>query len=322
MSTTKPRAALFSGQGAQKVGMGADLYDNSPSAHALYDLADTRLSWPLSEYSFRGPAEILTETRVCQPALYVHGLAILAAFEDYTKQPLRFEAAAGLSLGEYTAHSAAGTFTMQTGLSLVAERGRLMQEACNATVGTMITLLGATPEQAREIATKCNVDVANLNCPGQIVLSGGKREMEGVAEAAKALGIRKVIPLNVAGAYHSRLMKSAANELAPHLAKAEIAASGVPVVANFTAGIPETPDQIKSALEEQVCGSVRWEESIRFLIAKGFTEFVECGPGGVIAGMLRRIDPMVGCLSLESYADIVKHAEVLRSCGGQLDANA
>jgi [acyl-carrier-protein] S-malonyltransferase len=311
MTTPKPRALLFSGQGAQKVGMGADLYENSPSAQALYELANTRLNWPLSDYSFNGPESILTETRVCQPALYAHGLALLAAFEDLTGRPLRFEATAGLSLGEYTAHAAAGSFTFQTGLALVAERGRLMQEACNATVGTMITLLGATPEQAREIAAQCDVDVANLNCPGQIVLSGGKQEMASVAAAAKEKGLRRVIPLNVAGAYHSRLMAGAATHLAPHLRGAEIGLPRVPVVANFTAAVPETPDQIKSTLEAQVCGSVRWEESIRHLLALGFTDFVECGPGGVLAGMLRRIDPSAHCLSLESYADLVKHADAL-----------
>lgn len=311
MTTTKHRALLFSGQGAQKVGMGADLYEKSPAAQALYQQADTQLSWPLSEYSFRGPDTTLTETRVCQPALYVHGLAVLAAFQDVTGRILRFEATAGLSLGEYTAHVAAGTFSFETGLALVAERGRLMQEACNTTSGTMITLLGATPEQAREIATQCNVDVANLNCPGQIVLSGGKKEMEGVAAIAKEKGIRKVIPLNVAGAYHSRLMATAATGLAPHLANADLHAPRVPVVANYTATVTDGADQILRALEDQVCGSVRWEESIRRLISMGFTEFVECGPGGIIAGMLKRIDPAVTCLSLESHADIVKHADAL-----------
>lgn len=311
MSNPKPRAVLFSGQGAQKIGMGADLFDNSPSANALYKLADEKLGWPLSEYSFKGPENILTETRVCQPALYVHGLAILAAFEDHAKHPLRFEAAAGLSLGEYTAHAAAQTFTFQTGLTLVSNRGRLMQEACDSTVGTMITLLGATPEQAKEIAAKCDVDVANLNCPGQVVVSGGVKESEGVAEAAKALGIRKVIPLKVAGAYHSRLMASAADGLAPFLGSAEIGQPKVPVVANFTADVTGDADNIRTALERQVCGSVRWEESIRKFIAMGITDFVECGPGGVIAGMIRRIDPAATCLSLESYADIVKHAEAL-----------
>lgn len=313
MTSSKPRAVLFSGQGAQKVGMGADLYEQSLSARALYELADHRLGWALRELSFYGPEDELVLTRVCQPALYVHGMAILAAFRDYTGHHLRFEATAGLSLGEYTSHAAASSFTFQTGLELVAERGRLMEEACNATAGTMITLLGATPEQAREIATLCDVDVANLNCPGQVVLSGGIKEMEGVAAAAKERGIRKVIPLNVAGAYHSRLMASAAKGLAPHLVKAEIGKPHVHVVANFTADLTDTPEQIHTALEAQVCGSVRWEESIRRLIAMGYTDFVECGPSAVLAGLLRRIDPAVRCLSLESHADIVKHADVLLS---------
>jgi [acyl-carrier-protein] S-malonyltransferase len=313
MTTSKPRALLFSGQGAQKVGMGADLYEKSVSAMALYELANNRLGWPLSDYSFNGPVETLTETRVCQPALYAHGLAILAAFQDHTGRPLRFEAAAGLSLGEYTAHAAAGTFTFQTGLHLVAERGRLMQEACNATVGTMITLLGATPEQAQEIASACNVDVANLNCPGQVVLSGGVKEMEAVPALAKEKGVRKAVALKVAGAYHSRLMAAAATGLAHYLTVADMQAPCVPVVANYTADVTDGADQILRALEAQVCGSVRWTESIQRLIAMGFTEFVECGPGGVIAGLLKRIDSNVTCLSLESHADIVKHADALSS---------
>jgi [acyl-carrier-protein] S-malonyltransferase len=311
MTTPSPRALLFSGQGAQKIGMGADLAANSRSAQALYEMADSLLGWPLSEYSFRGPDEALTQSRVCQPALYTHGLAVLAAFQDLTGRPLRFEAAAGLSLGEYTAHAAAETFTVQAGLQLVAERGRLMQEACDATAGTMITLLGATPEQAREIAAACDVDVANLNCPGQVVLSGGQKEMEGVAAAAKERGIRKVIPLHVAGAFHSRLMASAATGLAPYLTAVQLAASRVPVVANYTAAVADGADEILRALESQVCGSVRWEESIRRLIAMGFSDFVECGPGGAITGMLRRIDPAVRCVAIESHADLVRHAEAL-----------
>jgi [acyl-carrier-protein] S-malonyltransferase len=291
--------------------MGASLAGHSPSAHALYELADDLLGWPVSDYSFNGPEEALTETKVCQPALYVHGLAILAAIQDATGSPLRFEAAAGLSLGEYTAHAAAGTFTFQAGLHLVAERGRLMQEACDQTVGTMMTLLGATPEQAREIAGTCGVDVANLNCPGQVVLSGGVKEMELVPEAAKALGVRKVIPLNVAGAYHSRLMASAATGLAPFLTAAHLEAPVVPVIANYTADVTDGADQILRALECQVCGSVRWEESMRKLISLGVSEFIECGPRGVLAGLLRRIDASVSCLSLETYEDVIKHSQAL-----------
>jgi [acyl-carrier-protein] S-malonyltransferase len=311
MSTTPLRALLFSGQGAQKVGMGADLYEKSVSARKLYDQADFEFEGPLSKTSFEGPEAALTETRLCQPALYVHGLALIEALRDLTGKSLRFEAAAGLSLGEYTAHAAAGSFSFSTGLKLVAERGRLMQEACEATVGMMITLLGATGEQAREIAALCRVDVANYNCPGQIVLSGGKKEMEGVAAVAKEKGIRKVIPLKVAGAYHSRLMAGAATGLAPFLAGAGIDKPRVPVVANFTADVVASPEAIRPALEAQVCGSVCWEESIRRLIAMGFTHFVECGPGGAIAGMLKRINSQMHCLSLETYDDLVKHLDAL-----------
>jgi [acyl-carrier-protein] S-malonyltransferase len=311
MSTFSPRALLFSGQGAQHIGMGADLAAKSAAARALYDQADRQLGWSVSETSFYGPDAKLTETRVCQPALYVHGLALLAAYEEMAVRSLRFEAAAGLSLGEYTAHAAAGTFSFSTGLHLVAERGRLMQQACESTTGTMITLLGANPDQAREIAAACNVDVANFNCPGQIVLSGGLKEMEGVAAIAKEKGIRKVIPLKVAGAYHSRLMATAAAGLEPFLAQADIAAPRVPIIANFTADAVPTPEQIRPALQAQVCGSVCWDDSIRRLLALGITHFVECGPSAVIAGLVRRISPDAHCFSLETYDDLVKHADAL-----------
>jgi [acyl-carrier-protein] S-malonyltransferase len=311
MSTEHRRALLFSGQGAQKVGMGADLARKSAAARQLYDQADAVLGWSLSEASFQGPEATLTETRVCQPALYVHGLALLAAWQEMTGKPPRFEAAAGLSLGEYTAHAAAETFSFTTGLHLVAERGRLMQEACESTTGTMMTLLGATPEQAREIAAACDVDVANLNCPGQIVLSGATDAMAGVEGAAKEHGVRKVIPLRVAGAYHSRLMASAAAGLKPFLDRAEIREPRLPVVANFTAEVVQTPEQIRPALEAQVCGSVCWEESIRKLVSTGIHHFVECGPNAVIAGLVRRIHPQAHCLSLETYDDLVKHADAL-----------
>jgi [acyl-carrier-protein] S-malonyltransferase len=311
MNESNRRAVLFSGQGAQKIGMGLDLVEQSPTARALYETADRRLGWSVSEVSFRGPEETLTETRVCQPALYVHGLAILGAYRDLTGRALRFEAAAGLSLGEYTAHTAAGTFNFEAGLHLVDMRGQLMQAACETTQGTMGILLGATLEQAQEIAALCDVDIANVNCPGQIVLSGETAKMEGIAAAAKERGIRRVVSLKVAGAYHSRLMAAAATGLAPFLTAAHLEAPVVPVIANYTADITDGADQILRALENQVCGTVRWEDSIRRLIALGFSEFVECGPGGVIGGMIKRIDPEVRCLSLETHAQVAEHAATL-----------
>jgi [acyl-carrier-protein] S-malonyltransferase len=297
---------LFSGQGAQKVGMGQDLFEGSAKARELYNLADSHLGWKLSQISFQGPAERLMETEVCQPALFVHGLAALAAWEEKRGARPNFVATAGLSLGEYTAHVAAGSFDFTTGLRLVSERGRLMQRACESQAGTMTTLLGASTEQARQIAQQANVDVANLNCPGQIVLSGSVDAMKAVPELAKAHGVKRAIPVSVAGAYHSRLMALAAEGLWPHLEGASIHAPEVSVIANFTAQAVLKPAEIKTTLLDQVCGSVRWEESIRLLLAQGITTFVEFGVGGVLAGLLRRIEPSATCYVVEKLEDIEK----------------
>ncbi len=300
-------AVLFSGQGAQKVGMGADLYEKSVAARKLYDRADEILGWSLTESSFQGPEERLVQTAVCQPALFVHGLAALAALEEATSKKFYFDYAAGLSLGEYTAYSAAGAFDFETGLKLVAVRGTLMQAACEATVGGMTTLLGASTEQAVEIAKEADVDVANLNCPGQIVLSGDLQSLKAVPDLAKVLGVKRAIALQVAGAYHSRLMKSAEKGLWSHLVGATISKPRVPVISNFKA-TETAPDDIRPTLRDQVCGSVRWEESIRYLLGKGVTEFVEFGVGGVLAGLLKRIEPGGKCRSVEKWADIESFA--------------
>jgi len=297
----KKRALLFSGQGAQAVGMGKDLYDQSKAARALYDQAEAALKFPLKEYSFSGPEDKLTDTSVCQPALYVHGLALLAAAREQ-KSDFDFTAAAGLSLGEYTAHAAAGSFDFLTGLHLVHHRGRLMQEAASSTKGGMISLIGATPEQAIEVAKEAQLEAANFNCPGQVVLSGPLDLISPAVEIAKAKGIRKAIPLKVSGAYHSKLMISAQNALQPYLDKAEIKSPRVTVIANFTAKPVSKPDEIRKTLSQQVCGSVRWEESVRELIGQGITEFVEFGPGAVLAGLLKRIDGNAVCVTVGDFA--------------------
>ncbi|HSJ03969.1 MAG TPA: ACP S-malonyltransferase, partial [Verrucomicrobium sp.] len=209
---------LFSGQGAQKVGMGQDLAATYPEAKALIERADEVLGFKLSETMFQGPIEELTRTSRCQPALYTHGLAALEVLK--AKVPnLEIAACAGLSLGEFTAHAAAGTFDFETGLNLVFQRGTFMEESCEETKGGMVALIGGEESAVRELAAECDVDVANFNSPGQIVVSGTMEGVSAVLAKAKDKGIRKAVQLPVAGAYHSRLMKSAQDKLAVVLEK-------------------------------------------------------------------------------------------------------
>jgi len=199
---------LFSGQGAQKVGMGKDLVEAYPSAKALFEKADSVLSRSLTDVMFNGPAEDLTRTGNCQPALFLHGLALLEILREKVPS-LEPVAAAGLSLGEMTAHCAAGTFTFEEGLNLVARRGELMDEACEANPGTMAAMIGGSDEDVARLASDCDVDVANLNCPGQTVLSGKEEGIDTAVSKAKEYGLRMGKKLKVAGAYHSRLMAGA-----------------------------------------------------------------------------------------------------------------
>ncbi|MFZ9965334.1 MAG: ACP S-malonyltransferase, partial [Terrimicrobiaceae bacterium] len=213
----KKTALLFSGQGAQTVGMGKDLATEFPAAAALFEKADAILGYPLSRIAFEGPTEELTKTSVCQPALYVHGLACLAVLKE--KLPgLEFHATAGLSLGEFTAHAAAGTFDFETGLRLVDKRARAMQEACEASTGGMAAIIGGEEDRVRELAAAADVDVANINAPGQIVLSGEASKIVMAVSLAKEYSARKAVELTVAGAFHSRLMEPAYQSLSAALA--------------------------------------------------------------------------------------------------------
>jgi [acyl-carrier-protein] S-malonyltransferase len=296
---------LFSGQGAQKVGMGSDLAAASAGAAALFAEARAALDFDLIGVMAGGPTEMLTRTGYCQPALYLHGLALLAALRERLPD-LAVAACAGLSLGEFTAHAAAGSFSFVDGLRLVAARGRFMDEACETTAGSMAAMIGGEEEAVRRLAADCDVDVANLNAPGQIVLSGTAAGITRAVENAKSLGIRMAKPLQVAGAYHSRLMRSAQEKLAIELAAATIVAPTVPVVSNVTAAPVGGPDAIRSTLEAQVTGSVRWSESMQFLRAQGHTHFLELGPGGVLAGLMNRIDKSARVLSIEDVPSLDK----------------
>ncbi len=304
---------LFSGQGAQSVGMGKSLCDNSAAARTVYESADKALGWSISELSFNGPNEALTQTKVCQPALFVQGMAIVAALEETGRLP-QVGTALGLSLGELTALTYAGAFSFADGLRTVAERGRLMQLACEATVGTMVSLIGGSVEQVKELCAAHDVDMANLNCPGQIVISGDKDKCLKAAEAAKASGLFKmVVPLNVAGAYHSRLMQGAADEFAKFLTTVQIKAPRIPVFSNVTGSAHTSPDSIRENLVKQVTSSVLWEDDMRAAAALGIGEYIECGPGKVLNGMAKRIDRALKVQSVSEWAELEALPTIVRA---------
>ena len=289
---------LFSGQGAQKVGMGQDLVEAYPSAKALFEKADSVLSRSLTDVMFNGPTEDLTRTGNCQPALFLHGLALLDILREKVPS-LEPVAAAGLSLGEMTAHCAAGTFTFEDGLKLVARRGQLMDEACEANPGTMAAMIGGSDDDVARLANDCKVDVANLNCPGQTVLSGQEEGIDTAVSKAKEYGLRMGKKLKVAGAYHSRLMAGAKEQLGEALAVTKFSEPKIPVVSNFLAAPPKGPDAIRASLKDQVTGSVRWIESIQLLREQGHDLFIELGPGKVLAGFMSRIDKEARIISIE-----------------------
>lgn len=307
----KRAVLLFAGQGAQTVGMGRDLAEKFDSVRDLFARADARLGYSLSEKMFEGPAAELTRTSICQPALYVHGLACLEILKAHLPD-LEIAGCAGLSLGEFTAHAAAGTFSFEAGLDLVAKRGVFMEEATNAVDGAMAALIGGEEADIRALAATCDVDVANLNCPGQIVVSGKTAGIDQLIAAAPDRGIRIAQKLDVAGAYHSRLMMSAQVKLAEVLGGIELRTPRVPVVCNVEAREVSDAAAIRSTLEAQVSGSVRWSECVRHFIDNGETLFIELGPGRVLAGFMRRIDRGVRALS---FSDVESFEKVLADLG-------
>lgn len=306
---SKPVVLLFSGQGAQAVGMGKELAASSAVARQVLEAADGVLDFSLTQVMFEGPMDELTRTSRCQPALYAHGLACLAALKEAVPG-LEIAAAAGLSLGEFTAHAAAGTFSFEDGLRLVARRGLFMEEACQATQGSMIAMLGGEEEAVRQLAADCDVDMANFNTPGQIVLSGSKENIVRTAAMAKERGLRgKELP--VAGAYHSRLMISAQEKLRAELSAVAPGVPAFPVVCNLEARPVDGADDIRRTLELQVTGSVRWAQSMEYLLAQGHERFVELGPGGQLAGMLGRIRKGVEVHSISDPASLEKAVAAL-----------
>ena len=285
------------------MGMAKSLYDQAPQAARIFDQANAILGYDLKTACFEGPEETLTRTSYCQPALYVHGVCVYELLKE--RGCLEdLHCVLGLSLGELTALAIAGVYDFETGLRIVAERGRLMEEACAQSEGGMACLIGGTPEEAKTLAQDCDVDLANFNSPGQIVLSGDKAKIDTAVEKAEALSFKRVVPLNVAGAYHSRLMEPAREAFASFLSDIPFAAPTITVFTNTTGLAIQEPEAIKAALAKQVVSSVLWEDCFRNAHALGVDTFYECGPGKVLAGLARRTEKSSTVIPVSEYTDL------------------
>jgi [acyl-carrier-protein] S-malonyltransferase len=304
-------ALLFAGQGAQVVGMGKDLAEKFPSAKAWFDRANSFLGYDLSAICFNGPEPELTKTENAQPGIFLVSWVAFQMLKEHFPS-LAFQATAGLSLGEFTALVAAEAMSFEDGLKVVRQRGRFMQEACDATRGGMAAIIGLDEAPTREICAQAGVALANLNCPGQLVISGETEKIAQACELAKARGARRALPLAVAGAYHSPLMASAQQKLQAELARVNITEPKVTVVSNVTAQPHDGPDSIRSRLVEQVTSSVRWEESMRYLLGQGFMRFIELGPGTALSGFLKRIDKNATALNV---ADVTSLEGAVKTLG-------
>ena len=288
-------ALLFAGQGAQVVGMGKDLAEKFPSAKAWFDRANVALGYDLAKICFEGPEADLTKTENAQPGIFLVSWVCFQLLKERAAN-LKFEATAGLSLGEFTALTAAGALSFEDGLRVVRQRGKFMQEACDVTQGGMAAIIGLDEAPTREVCAEAGVVLANLNCPGQLVISGA---VEKIAKACE-----RALPLPVAGAYHSPLMASAQPKLGAELAKVNLISPVVPVISNVTAAAHGSAPEISARLVEQVCASVLWETSMRALLAQGFTRFIELGPGTALSGFMKRIDKTAQMLNVADAASL------------------
>ncbi len=301
---------IFAGQGAQVPGMGKDFAEGDQELMKLFDDANSVLGFDLKKICFEGPAEELTKSNICQPAIFVTSYAAYLALKK--KRAVEFACAAGLSLGEWGALCAAGVLDFDSTLKVLEARGRFMQEACEATPSGMIAIVGASPDQLKALCEKTLCTVANVNSAAQQVLSGSKDQIAKAAEVAKELGIKRAIPLATAGAFHSSFMAPAREKLAPVLDTVEFKAPRFPVLSNVT-GAPHSsdPGAIKALMLEQVTGTTNWAKDVAAAKEFGCSTFVEFGPGKVLSGLIKKIDPALTTLNVADIASLEATAAAL-----------
>ncbi len=292
---------IFAGQGAQTPGMGRDFAEADAEAMALFDKANAVLGFDLKKICFEGPAEELTKSNICQPAIFVTSYAAYLALQKARTTP--FAAAAGLSLGEWSALCAAGVLDFDATLTVLEARGRFMQEACEATPSGMIAIVGASAAQLDELCAKTGCTPANINSAAQVVLSGDKAQIAAAAVEAKALGIKRAIPLATAGAFHSKFMQPAREKLAPVLDGVTFHAPKIPVISNVTGQVHSSdPGEIKAVMLRQVTETTRWADDVATAKALGCARFVEFGPGKVLSGLVKKIDATLATFNVSDLA--------------------
>ncbi|UCG55490.1 MAG: ACP S-malonyltransferase [Dehalococcoidia bacterium] len=306
-------AYIFPGQGAQYVGMGRNLYDGSEVARLVFKQADEVLGFSLSELCFNGPDDKLRQTINAQPAIVTISLAILATINNSegAKNMPTPTFVAGHSLGEYTALAAAGVVDFNTAIYLTRERGCLMHQVGTENPGGMAAIIGLDEKLLVDICEQSGVEIANFNCPGQLVISGSRINLNKAMKLAEVRGARRVVPLQVSGAFHTSYMQPASDKLAEIIDNIPFALPQIPIIANTTAREIITSEMAKEELLNQLCNSVQWQPSIEYMISNGVTTFIEIGPGNILSGLIKRIDRNVKVISISDIETVVNLAEIL-----------